>query len=346
LLLMMPQFHLSVLSLLPAIAIILALASVRLNVPWLIGGVLTGILLYVPYVRGEMAHGWQNTIGMGAGRHGHWWGGLKAVLAPWNLLVNFVPQWTRGAEEYMQLGKAVFGSFAVLVVLNLLSGLVAIFLLAGMFQEIRAAMRGFWQAPRQAFKRSPGIFFLAILIVVPLFCSLVSRQSFHVRYGILLLPPLLSLAGYIVVKAVGRPRIRRFFLPAMIIMICGNVWFMPAMYHYQGTRIRQGAIFYSSFRNLEIVYQHLKIHAGRNHPVQVNDTAYMASLLPGDNVHPDAKLIRRYVAMRQKEIGAVSDAQNSPEVYTLFAADQVRQGDASIAYEDHGIALVAARPSP
>ena len=342
LLLILAQFHLSVLSLLPSVLILLALSSVRLNVPWLIGGVATGLLCYVPYVRGEMAHGWQNTLQMGSGRAGHWWGGLKAVVAPWNLLVNYVPQWTRGAKDYQQLGKACFGSFAVLVILNILSGLVALFLLAGMSQEIKTAMRGIWRSPRQAFNRSPGVLFLAILLIVPLFFSLVSRQSFHARYAIVLFAPLLALAGFAVKKWLASPRISRFFLPAIIIMICGNVWFMLAMYHDQNVRITQSNIFYSSFSNLEIVYQDLKHHAGAG-GVQVDDAAYLASLSPTDRYHHDAKLIRRYVAMREKETGALSDNQTA--TFMLLAADQVTPADPAIAYRDHGIALVAAPPA-
>jgi 4-amino-4-deoxy-L-arabinose transferase-like glycosyltransferase len=346
LLLIMAQFHLSVLSLLPAIVIILALSSVRLNVPWLIGGALAGILCYVPYVRGEMAHRWQNTLGMGSGRNGHWWGGLKAIIAPWNLLVNYVPQWTRGAEDYRQLGKACFGSFGALLILNILSGLIAAFLLVGISREIRIAMRGFWQSPRQAFSRAPGVLFFAILTTVPLFCSLVSRQSFHARYSIILLAPLLTLAGLAVTKWLAWQRIRRPFLAAMIAMTCGNIWFMLAMYHDQDVRITQSDIFYSSFRNLEIVYQELKQHAGAAHGIKVDDAAYLASLSPDDRYHHDAKLIRRYVEIREKETGAAPGSQTASVTFTLCAADQTKPGDAAIAYKDHGIALIAGPHSP
>ena len=52
--------------LIPAIILVLWLkpAAVRLNVPWLVGGIVAGLALYLPYVFGEMAHGWENTRGM------------------------------------------------------------------------------------------------------------------------------------------------------------------------------------------------------------------------------------------------------------------------------------------
>ena len=53
LLLAMPQFHMSVTMVLPALALILLLAAPRLNWRWLLAGLLAGGLLYVPYLRAE-----------------------------------------------------------------------------------------------------------------------------------------------------------------------------------------------------------------------------------------------------------------------------------------------------
>src|SRR5262249_19312499 len=110
--LLMPQFHVSGLLLIPAVALGFWLGSARPTVPWLIAGLAAGVLLYVPYVRGEMSHGWQNTRGIfSSGGTGYSWDALKALTLPINLLVNWVPQWTRTFGEYRELGRACFGSF-------------------------------------------------------------------------------------------------------------------------------------------------------------------------------------------------------------------------------------------
>ena len=62
-LMVMPQFHMSGLLVISAVIVQLVLNPVRLNFPWLAGGILAGAALYVPYVLGEMANGWANTHG-------------------------------------------------------------------------------------------------------------------------------------------------------------------------------------------------------------------------------------------------------------------------------------------
>lgn len=340
----MVQFHMSTLSLMPAVLLILLMSPTRLNWRFLIGGVLAGVLLFVPYIRGEMAHGWQNTLAMRAPKAGHWWGGLKALIAPWNLLVSYVPQWTRSFAEYRELGKWCFGWFGVLLALNLLSGILAIVLLLGMGLEIKKAMQGLWRSPREAFKRSPGIVFLAVLLVVPLFCSLVSTETFHARYSIVLLAPLLSLAGYAIVKWSAQPRWGRRFVIAVIVMTCGNVWFMPAMYRHDGQQIEHGELFYASFRNLEDIYQRLKMHAGAGKAVQVDDTGYREKHLGEERIYGNAKLIRRYVLVREREALVQSGIPTGSVTYTLRDADDVTAGDGAVGYVAHGVALVAVAP--
>src|SRR5262249_50115287 len=121
LLLAMPQFHMSGLGLWPAVAVVLALCPVRLNLRWLTSGLIAGALLYAPYLIGELDHGWQNTRGMVTSEHrGFSIEGLKALSTPLSLLVNWVPHWTRQAAEYREIGRACFGWFEILLAANLL----------------------------------------------------------------------------------------------------------------------------------------------------------------------------------------------------------------------------------
>jgi hypothetical protein len=344
LLLVIPQFHMFVAVLLPAVVVVLLLSSTRLNVPRLLGGLLTGAFLYLPYLRGEMAHRWQNTLGMMRGFDKYGWGGLKALSAPLSLLTNWVPQWTRSADAYRQLGRACFGFLGVFLALNLLSAMVGALLVARAFYEVRAAMRGFWHSPRQVFSRAPGILFLAILVGVPLLCAAVSGRNFRSHYATILFPALWTLAGWGVAKWSLAPQMGRFFVAAVIVVTCGNVWFIPAMFHHQGVSIECGEVFIPSFRNLEAVYQQLKAHAGANRCVRVDAIPYLRGFPRRDEVHQQAVLLRDYVVVREKEFVLLSGQQTAPVIYTLCRADQVTRRDTAVAYRAHGIALIAASP--
>jgi hypothetical protein len=339
LLLGMLQFHMAGIVLWPAVALILLLSPVRLNFGWLAAGFVAGALFYVPYLRGELANHWQNTRGMAAGHHALTWDGLKALTAPLNLLVNWVPQWSRSAAEYRDIGRACFGAFGILLVVNLVSAVVAGFLAVGVFQQLKAAGRGFWRAPRSAFARAPGLLFLAILLVVPLICALLIGQPFHARYALVLLAPLLVLAGAAVAQWLAAPRVGPFFTVALIVTTCANVWFMPAFYWRQGKAIEQGDLFIPSFHNMELVYQKLKTHAGPNRPVRVDDAAYLRSLPQQDEIHREANLIRTYVAVREKESGPHPEQADQPITYELCRAHEAIAGDTNVAYAAHGIAL-------
>ena len=354
-LLIMPQFHLSVFSLLPAGVIILLISSARLNLPWLFAGLFCGATLYVPYVRGEIAHGWENTLAIPSGRPEHLWGGLKAAIAPWNMLVNYVPRWSPSAREYRELGQACFGWSGIFVALNLLSGIIALLLLSRVFQETRKAMSGFFRSPRQAFKRSPAVIFLAIVIVVPLLCVFFSRQTYRIHYSIIWLAPLLSLVSYALMKWLASPRVGKVFLVAVILMTCGNIWFMPAMFHYQGVCIDHGEYFLGSFHNLETVYQKLKAHAGNrciavdntNYKLAITDPAYLPTLtIPAKRRATEGRYLAEYVDTREKEFTALHGIKTAPITYVLYRADQVPEGVSGIAYQGKGIALVARDPSP
>ena len=346
--LMMLQFHMSGLMLIPAIIVVLWLKPARLNVPWLVGGIVAGLALYLPYVFGEMAHGWENTRGMMSGaHHGYSIEAFKIFSAPPGFLVNYWdPRWTFQPDEYQEIGRACFGSFSLLLAFNVMSAILAISLVVGAFGETGAALRGFWRSPRVTFARSPGMFFLTIIFAVPLMTSLVEGKRFHGRYCIVLLAPLFSLAAVAAVRWLSMPRIRRVFLPLLLATLGVNVWLVLAIFRYQGKCIEQGVLFAPSFHNLETVYQSLKAYAGKNRLIQVEDDEYMRTTPPRRAPGSYPHQICQYVAIRECE-NALPSAIPAPVLtYKIFLADQVKLDNPAVAYCHHGIALVALPAKP
>lgn len=339
LLMSMPQFHMSGLMLVPASAIILLLANVRINLAWLLVGILAGCLMYVPYLRGESAHAWQNTIGMFSGRDRHSWEGLKALSAPLSFLVSWAPRWTRSASEYRELGKACFGSFGAFLAFNFLAALVGSFLLVGAFVKTKDAMNGFWRTPREAFSRSVGVLFLFVVVAVPILFALMSGNPFHTRYCLVFLPALFSLSGYAVRTWLCIRRLGGIFGGGLILITAANVWFMLAMYHYQGNRIEHGPTLVPSFRHLESIYQRLKEDAGENQQVEVLvDKVYMRALRPEETAYRDAALIRPYVAARENEGVRAAGFPEKRVTYRLCPAE-MPPADGKMVYQAEGILI-------
>jgi hypothetical protein len=325
-LLAMPQVHMSGLQLIPAVVVLLFLSPARVNLVWLLGGVAAGLALYVPYIRGEMANGWQNTHGMFSGKGGFSWSCLKVFSLPPGLLMNWVPQWARNMAEYKEMSRAYCGSFAVVLLLGIASAVMTVLALLGAFLRVKSAGSGKLGSVRQCFEKSPGILFLAVIVLVALSFSLVSGKPFHTRYFLVLMAPFLALAGGGAAAWMGRivwpqkTAWRRVFVISAAITVGANLWLVAAMYHYQGRRIDEGEEFVASWRNLEGLYQSLKAEAGKGHSVRVDDTAYLADLARGGHGCRDAYLINWYVTLREKEAMMAASQQKPPMVFRLKRA--------------------------
>ena len=347
LLLAMLQFHMSGLMLIPAVVLVLALSPARLNYPWLAAGVLAGFCLYLPYIHGEMAHGWENTRGMVTGAGNPYWPGtLRIFIAPLSFLVNlWTPLWVYTPAEYGNMGRACFGAFGLFLAVNALSVVAAAFLVWGAFWLIKKNLRGFFRSPRAGFARAPGIVFLAVVFLVPLLANFSNAQVFQGRYCLVLLPVLFSLAGAGVGYWLARPHLRRTVPIILLVSTGATAWFMPAMFHFQKTFIQDGPRFVPGLAKLETVYQRLKAHAGKDHRVQVDDADYLQALPQQEKLLHQAGLIRWYVAIREKEDSALP-GNTAAMTCRLRAADQVRPEDPAVIYIGNGIALVVQTSKP
>jgi hypothetical protein len=348
LLLVMLQFHTSALMLIPAVILVLVLSPVRLNLLWLVGGAIAGFCLYIPYIRGDMAHNWENTRGMIGGVNDPYWPGtLRIAIAPLSFLVNiWTPSSVYTPVEFRNLGRACFGFFELFLAVNALSVIATAFIVCGAFSVVKKNLQRLLRSPRAVFAQSPGIVFLAIMFTVPLLVNLPTRKVFQARYCLVLLPPLFALAGAGVTYWLANPQRRRLALSIILISTCATTWFTPAMFHFQKRLIQEAPRFVPGFDKLEIVYQSLKAHAGRERPVQVEDTDYLHMWPRTDQLHYQAELIRRYVAIRERQNSPALNSQAPPVVYQLRSADKVRREDPGVACYGNGIALTAQNLRP
>jgi 4-amino-4-deoxy-L-arabinose transferase-like glycosyltransferase len=344
LLLIMPQFHFSSVVLAPAAVVVWWLSKRRLSLAWLSWGVMAGAVCYVPYIYGEIAHHWQNTIGMTAGSPGRYSAdALKAFIAPLAFLYNdWSPRWAYTTDEYREICRACFGGPSGAVAANILSAIMVLVVTTGAGMLGVRAMRGFWRSPRETFARSPGVTFLFVALLVPLICAVLLGQPFHPRYALMLLAPLFGLTGAAVATWIAQPRVARIVLSIVCAAMAVNIWYILRIYRVQDEVIETTARFIPTFRRLDDVYQTLQSHAGVGRIVELQDGAFERGLSPQEaHSLAGAELIRRYINVRNREIGAPTSPQRPSARYVLRRGSDLKAGDPSVVYHRNGIAIVA-----
>ena len=342
LILISPQFHMSPLTLILPLIAYAGLAKIKMNWRWLGGGAVAGLACYFPYLHGEMQHGWANTRGILFGGEGHFSAdALKIFSSPFSFLVNFWnPGWTYAPGDYAALARHTFGSTAGLIAVNVISAILAAMLLITLIQLAITTVKQFRTNPCRAFFRSSGLALPGFILAAYLLCNLLAGKPFHARYCLLVLPLIFALAGGAAAHVLTRLQLRNIFLPALILTVAANIWFVPTMSLFERDRITSSPVFVPSFAKLESVYQALWKNS--NAPIRVNDTAYLATLKENDKIHQWASLIRRYVNARQVAL-PLAHAKNQPvKVFELRAASLVNSNDPALGFYGNGIALVAA----
>ena len=341
---LMPQFHLSGLLLIPAVAVTIWIAGRPLSKFWLAAGCVAGLALYIPYFAGELAHDFGNTRAMLASpATGYPADAIKAFTAPISFLLNYwTPRWIYTPAEYREMCRSAFGGVVWVWAIGVLSSVIALMLVVRTIVLARDSVEGVWRSPRMAFARSPGMIFLLVLYLTPLVTGLAVGESFRPRYCLFLLGPLFSLAGAAAVSWLSHHRFQRAFAFAGVALVVCNAWFMIGTYRFQGRHIEQAPRFFGSFRHLEEVYQSLLVFAGDGHAVAVDDSRLrLPTEANREQWYPNAKLIRRYVTVRETERARSRGiSESGGVVYDLLAAQDLDVGRNDVAFSGNGIVLV------
>jgi hypothetical protein len=348
-LLVMPQFHLSGLLLVPTVGLALWLSRRRLNLVWLSFGLVGGMLLYLPYIIGEMGHHWENTRGMTAsGPDRYSLDTLKVFTAPVSFLLNYwMPKWQYTPTEYDSLSRACFGSGGASFAALLLSTAVALSLTGGAILLGVKASRGLWRSPRDTFDQFPGVTFLVVVLVAPLACAFLVGQHFSLRYALAVMAPLYGLSGAAAAMWMRNLRFRLLFTVLFVAAIGSRVYFLPRLFDCQRKLSETAVRFVPSFRNLEHVFDDVTLHAGNTRKIELRDQEYLRSLSSEDyRWLRGAGLIRRYMEVRYKEQSEPPSRAKAPAIYELRRAMEVESTAPGVVFWGNGIAIVAVPSEP
>ncbi len=338
-----PQFHMSTLSLIAPLLAFGWLMRLKPSWPWLVAGVLAAAACYTPYVLGDMRHDWANTRGMmfgGAGKFSA--DALKVITSPFSFLINYwYPGWTYAPGDYPALARRTFGGMAGLVIVNLISVGFAVLATLGVVLAVKPLLKNFRAAPREFLLRSPALLSVVFLLVAYLFFNLIAGKPFHARYCLLVLPLLFTLVGFGAARCLESVRLKKCFVPLLLVTLAANLWFMAAMCRFEHDRIADGAVFVPGYTKLESVYRQLKTTAAVK--IEVRDRNYLTALPPGEknNIYRHVGLLRRYVACRELELQTAGTVFTQTNFLELRAASLVSSNDVAVKFYGNGITLVA-----
>jgi 4-amino-4-deoxy-L-arabinose transferase-like glycosyltransferase len=335
----MPQFHMMAMFVAPVVVLLLWWSPSRLNTRWLAAGVLVSVLLYVPYVMGEMRHGWENTRRIFEGHVGASFSVLKILTLPITDLSNLMSSVTgRDFSEYRALGDAYFGSFWILGAFNVVSLALSVMIIGTFLVRLVRSLRGKWRSPKQAFADAPAEVFVGSLLVLPLVLFVSSFSNFNSRYLIVQFPLLFLLPAVFMVRGLDGSRWRGPVRAVMLLTIGFNILFSLAYFHYQGARIANADYFLPSFRKMESVRQRLKADAGANYRVRIDDASFVKTMT--QKYTQGVMELAEYVDLRER---CDPLSLHTPQVKTYHvraATDRVEINE-RVVCATNGIALVA-----
>lgn len=258
----LPQFHMIAVFAYPAIILILVLGTTRLNRKWLTLGLLAGLALYLPYLLGDAAHGWENLRKLGSEPATFSFSVLKILTTPITVLSNHPGNWAGdGFDKFREFGDAAFGSYLVLLLLNVGSLLLSAFFFINPIRRFIKAGPGGIFSLRQRYANDPALGFLVILMVVPLLVFLVTGKNYSTRYTLLGMPLLFVLPG-LFISRLADIKTQRLVLAAFGGMLLAGVYVLLSFYHDLGHHIDTDAQFHPSFRQLSRLEQTLLQDAG------------------------------------------------------------------------------------
>jgi 4-amino-4-deoxy-L-arabinose transferase-like glycosyltransferase len=333
-----PQFHMVVIFLAPAVLLVLALPASRINWRWLMAGVIVAVALYIPYLLGEMHHGWENTHAILTGHQNESSGVLKILILPITNLSNLITSITGDRlADYREFGNAYFGSIWILAALNVVSLILAVMIIGSFLATFIRLLRNHWRSPRQAFGVAPAEVFIGLLFFLPLLLFIASFSNFSSRYLIIEFPLLFLLPSLFVVRTLANSRWRKPIMAALVVTLVFNVWVTLASFHYWGRLIETGDQFLPSFRKMERVRQRLKIDAGPDSRVQIDEAPLLADKKRWTAA--GAVTLADYVDLLEKYDSAGSLARNVKIYRVLQATDNVATNE-HIAFAGNGLIVV------
>jgi hypothetical protein len=332
-----PQFHMISVFYYPAILLILYLSPAKLNKKWFMAGFIAGICVYLPYFIGEMNNDWENTRAIFGESLPMSFGVAKIISTPIGVLSNQIGRWTDyGFSGYREYGDAYFGSYIILLVINVFSLLISLIIIGSFLRRLFHSLQGNWLSPKSAFANHPHVMFLGILLILPSLLFLLTGHNYGSRYSIIAFPLLFILPAAFL-KDLRKDKHIVFFRSAISLMVVINIYLIISFNHHQGELIENGSVFVPSFRKMEAARQEIRKHTDPALLINLDPTDYIKDqpeymLLGGSFLSNYIYITESFVSHAEQPTGSVT--------YFIERATDPKTANETIIYQSNGLAVV------
>jgi len=329
-----PQFHMITVFYYPAIVVLLMLQPRQLNLRWLVAGVVTGVLLYVPYLIGEITHHWSNLHHILHGTDKFSSGILKVISIPIGMLTNHPGEWPGyTTTELIDFANHWFGSYLVLLSINIISLILALIFVSAFTRKFYRTMAASGFNLRQSLTQDHRYIFIGVLLVLPLLLYMLTGKAYATRYSIIIFPLLFLLPG-LYLSELKNQRFRQVLLATLAVMFLCNIYLVISFYADQNRKLTRSSQFMPAFYKLEALNSALRKFAGQDKRIVVDTSR----LLDKDNKYRDitTKAISTYIDLCQTYPLAQNKSQSLERFILVDVPSKVPTG-ARIVYRVNGL---------
>ncbi len=335
-----PQFHMIGVFYYPAILLLLYLSPAKLNKKWFIFGVITGVLVYLPYLIGEMNNDWENTRAIFGGSVERSYGVVKILSTPVGMISNQIGRWTDyGFSGYREYGNAYFGSYLVLLVINVFSLLISLIVIVSFIRKLYHSMRGNWLSPKNAYANHPAVLYFGILLILPSLLFLLTGHNYGSRYSIVAFP-LLFIMPAAFLKYLDTKKYIIFFRSAIAAMVVINIYLIVSFNHHQGDLIDNGDVFVPSVRKMEAARRAIRAETDPGLFIELDPADYVKEkpeymLLGGLFLSEYMSITESFITHSEQPPGSIT--------YYIEPATDPKTENETVIFQSNGLAVVERR---
>jgi 4-amino-4-deoxy-L-arabinose transferase-like glycosyltransferase len=330
-----PQFHMVGIFYIPVVLLLFVL-SPGINWRWLLFGVIAGFSLYLPYLIGEMHHGWSNTQKLFSEDTGFSWGWLKILTSPAALLAS-VPGSVApdDTSTFKELGDRFFGSYFIFFAISVLSLLLALALYFSYLKVFSGAMLAVVKRRHEAIAKHRATLFIGGLIFLPLVLFALTGHSYTSRYAMLIMP-LLFLLPAIMVKRSSDAGLKQWFFLAVAALVIYNSYLAVVTYHYKAQLLTDSSYVMPSFKKLESMSAAVNSDAGEQARARLQLSMSIRALTGRyDKIY---SVYPEYVVTEQRYKYEKSDSLPVMD-YLVQLPQEVLQPGSKLIYRDNNVVI-------